>query len=178
MIRVLIGMLLVIALAPSGGCKREAPTPDARAPAGGDAEGDRTPAAGHDSAHEHAAPGVDVRRAAESGHHDEIDLESVDMGDMTVKFAQGHGLVEAGSEGHLVVKLPYNDNGATIVRAWLGTEDRTASFVGKGIYAAPHDDYDVHAIAPAPLPEHVMWWVEITKPDGTTVVGSVKPLVK
>ena len=88
---------------------------------------------------------------------------------MTVELAQGHGAVKAGQEGHLVVKLPYNDNGATIVRAWIGTEDRTLSFVGKGEYAPSHDDYDIHAMAPDPLPENTMWWIEIEKPDGAKV---------
>ena len=76
-----------------------------------------------------------------------------------------------------MVKLPYNDKGATVVRAWIGTEDRTLSLVGKGGYAPSHDDYDVHAIAPDPLPDNVMWWIEIQKPDGTKLVGSIKPLL-
>ncbi len=91
-------------------------------------------------------------------------------------LAQGHGGVTAGKESHLVVKLPYNDAGATIVRAWLGTEDRTASLVGKGEYAPSHDDYDIHATAPDPLPEGTMWWIEIEKPDGAKVVGSAQPI--
>lgn len=95
---------------------------------------------------------------------------------MKVSFAQGHGKLVAGQEGHLVVKLPYNDKGASVVRAWIGNQDRTLSFVGKGQYAPSHDDYDVHAIAPDPLSKDAMWWVEIEKPDGTKVVGSVKPL--
>ena len=92
--------------------------------------------------------------------------------------AQGHGAVAGGKEGHLVVKLPYSDNGATIVRAWIGTEDRTQYFVGKGDYAASHDDYDIHAMAPDPLPADAMWWIEIEKPDGTKVVGSAKPMLE
>lgn len=111
--------------------------------------------------------------AADEGHeHDEVSIGSVTIGDMQVELAQGHGSVEAGKEGHLVVKLPYNDNGASVVRAWIGTDDRTLSMVGLGEYAASHDDYDVHAVAPDPLPEGAMWWVEIEKPDGTKVVGS------
>lgn len=107
--------------------------------------------------------------------HDEVSLGTAMVGDMTVEFAQGHGAVAPGKEGHLVVKLPYSDRGATIVRAWIGTEDRTMSFVGRADYAASHDDYDVHAMAPIPLPADVRWWVEIERPDGTKVVGSVKP---
>lgn len=112
------------------------------------------------------------------GHgQDEVSLGTAAIGDMTVEFAQGHGKVEAGKEGHLVVKLPYNDKGATIVRAWIGSEDRLQSVVGKGEYALSHDDYDVHAVAPDPLPRNAMWWVEIQKPDGKKSVGSVKPLM-
>ena len=115
----------------------------------------------------------------EEGHaHDEVPLATVTVGDFSVELKQGHGVVTAGMEGHLVVKLPYNDAGATLLRAWIGTEDRTASLVGKGDYAASHDDYDIHAMAPDPLPENVQWWFEIEKPDGTKVVGSAKPILK
>lgn len=113
-----------------------------------------------------------------AGHaHDETELGTVKIGDMDVKLAQGHGKLVAGKEGHLVVKLPYNDNGSTVVRAWIGTKDRTLSFVGKGDYAASHDDYDVHAMAPATLSADTHWWIEIVKPDGTKAVGSAKPLM-
>lgn len=109
--------------------------------------------------------------------HDEVPLGMVKIGDLEVELAQGHGKVKAGKEGHLVVKLPYNDKGETIVRAWLGTEDRTLSLVGKGEYAPSHDDYDVHAVAPDPMPENVKWWIEIEKPDGKKLVGSMKSLM-
>jgi hypothetical protein len=99
------------------------------------------------------------------------------IGGISVEAAQGHGSVEPSKEGHLVLKLPYNDNGATIVRAWIGSEDRTLSSVGKGEYAPSHDDYDIHAVAPDPLSDGTMWWVEIEKPDGTKPVGSI-PLLK
>ena len=115
----------------------------------------------------------------EEGHeHAEEPLGTVEIGGLAVEFAQGHGGVVAGKEGHLVVKLPYSDSGATIVRAWIGTRDRTLSYVGKGEYAPSHDDYDVHATAPDPLPADPMWWVEIEKPDGTKLVGSVEPLME
>lgn len=110
--------------------------------------------------------------------HDETALDPATIGDLTVELAQGHGPVQAGREGHLVVTLPYNDNGATIIRAWIGTEDRTLSFVGKGEYAASHDDYDIHAMAPDPLPANTMWWIEIEQPDGTKVVGSTAPILE
>ena len=104
--------------------------------------------------------------------HDEVPLGTFAIGDLAVELAQGHGAVEAGKESHLVVKLPYQDAGATVVRAWIGTEDRTGSLVGKATYAASHDDYDVHATAPTPLPEPCAWWVEIQRPDGSTLLGS------
>lgn len=107
--------------------------------------------------------------------HGEVALGSVTVDGMQIELAQGHGAVEPGKQGHLVIKLPYNDNGATIVRAWIGTDDATLSMVGLGVYAASHDDYDIHAVAPTPLPEQTMWWFEIEKPDGTKVVGSIKP---
>ncbi len=112
----------------------------------------------------------------EDHEHDEVSLGTASVGDMKVEFAQSHGKIEAGKEGHLVVKLPYNDKGATIVRAWIGTSDRLKSTVGKSEYAPSHDDYDVHAMAPDPLPENTMWWIEIQKPDGKKFVGSIKPL--
>ena len=115
---------------------------------------------------------------AEDHAHDETSIGTITIGEMQVELAQGHGAVEAGEEGHLVVKLPHNDSGATVVRAWIGTEDRTLSLVGKGEYAASHDDYDVHAMAPDPLPEATMWWIESELPDGTKVVGSANPSLK
>jgi hypothetical protein len=126
----------------------------------------------------HGDHGEDVHAEGEDHGHDEAPLGTTTVGDMKVELAQGHGKVEAGKEGHLVVKLPYNDKGATTVRAWIGTEDRLKSLVGKGEYASSHDDYDIHAVAPSPLPENVMWWMEIEKPDGTKVVGSAKPILE
>jgi hypothetical protein len=110
-------------------------------------------------------------------HGEEVALDPITIDGMTIELAQSHGGVAAGKEGHLVVKLPYTDNGETIVRAWIGTEDRTLSYVGKGEYAPSHDDYDIHAMAPDPLPENAMWWIEIEKPDGTKVVGSAEPIM-
>ncbi|MCG8405903.1 MAG: hypothetical protein MI923_11975 [Phycisphaerales bacterium] len=110
--------------------------------------------------------------------HAEAPLGTVTIDGMKIELAQGHGKVKAGKEGHLVVKLPYNDNGQSIVRAWIGIEDRLKSVVSKGQYAPSHDDYDIHATAPVPLPANVMWWIEIEKPDGTKMVGSAKPLLE
>jgi len=167
------------------GCKRPADENGAK-PAGTTAAKDTHERADGSAHVDHDKTGVDDgahgkehddEMGEDDDHaHEEISLGTAKVGDMQVALAQGHGTVEAGKEGHLVAKLPYNDNGATIVRAWIGTKDRTLSLVGKGEYAASHDDYDVHAMAPEPLPENVMWWIEIEKPDGTRFVGSARPL--
>ena len=122
-------------------------------------------------------PSPDEAHGDETEHaHDETPLGSCDLDGLRVEVAQGHGVLRAGEEAHLVVKLPYTDSGATIVRAWLGGPDRTQSFVGRGEYAASHDDYDLHAVAPDPLPDDCLWWIEIAQPDGTKRLGSVEPL--
>lgn len=130
-----------------------------------------------DDDHGHAGAAHD----AGADHHDhgeEAPLPPATLGDMTVQLAQGHGPLKAGQTGHLVVKLPYNDNGATVVRAWISGIDHTLSPVGQGVYAPSHDDYDVSAVAPEPLPKDAMWWVEIEKPDGTKLLGSTKPITE
>jgi hypothetical protein len=154
-------------------CKKGEENAPAASPPGSVTKGPSTsPAAAKDAARDEAEPAD-----GEDHAHDETPLGTVTIGDMNVELAQGHGKIEPGKESHLVVKLPYNDRGATIVRAWIGTKDRVQSVVGKGEYAPSHDDYDIHAVAPNPLPENVMWWIEIQKPDGTTVVGSAKALL-
>ena len=116
--------------------------------------------------------------AAEEDHeHAETALGTFEIGGLPIELAQGHGVVTAGKESHLVVKLPFNDGGSTVVRAWIGSADRTLSRVGKGEYAPSHDDYDVHATAPDPLPPGALWWVEIERPDGTILIGSAPPLL-
>jgi hypothetical protein len=125
-----------------------------------------------------AANKPETKSEEEHGHaHDEVPLGTFDIGGISVIAAQGHGKVEAGKEGHLVIKLPYSDKGASTVRAWIGSEDRTLSEVGKGDYAPSHDDYDIHAVAADPLPEGAKWWIEIEKPDGSKTVGSL-PLLR
>jgi len=156
----LIAGLTVASLA---GCERSAPTPSP------------TP-----------APTTTTTTTNESGHADhmghdhdhgdEVSLGKTMVGDIEIECWQSHGELQPGKELHLVVKLPYNDNGATIIRAWLGTEDRLASMVGLADYAASHDDYDLHAEAPDPLPENTKWWIEIEKPDGTKSVGSINAI--
>lgn len=153
-------------------CEKSAPgdehthAPDTHTHADGSTHGD------------HAVPSGVHTPADEDHAHNEVPLTPATIGDMTVELAQNHGAIKPGQESHLVVKLPYSDNGDTIVRAWIGSEDRTLSFVGKGEYANDHDDYDVHTTAPDPLPENAMWWIEIEKPDGTKLTGSTKPLTE
>lgn len=135
----------------------------------------------HEGEEQHShGDGDEAHAEDEAGDHahDEVPLGTAPVGDLTVTFAQGHGPLAAGTEGHLVVELPYSDRGETIVRGWIGSEDRTLSLVAKAAYAASHDDYDLRALAPDPLPEGVRWWVELQRPDGTRVVGSVAPLVE
>ena len=150
----------------------------------GDKEHDHADSQSHDHGtetadahgHDHAGDEGDHDHAYETDHdHDAVPLGTFTAGDMEIEAAQSHGNVEPGKEGHLVIKLPHNDAGATVVRAWIGTDDRTLSTVGRGEYAADHDDYDIHAMAPDPLPENTMWWVEVEKPDGTKAIGSIAP---
>lgn len=110
-------------------------------------------------------------------HGEEVTLGKHKLGDLEVTAAQGHGNVKAGKEGHIVIKLPYKDKGQTQVRVWIGTKDRTLSTVSKAKYAPSHDDYDVHVIAPSPLPKDCKWWIELRKPDGKRIIGSI-PLLK
>jgi hypothetical protein len=125
-----------------------------------------------------ASNGSAATAEEEHGHeHTEVPLGAHDISGISVEAAQDHGSVEPAKEGHLVIKLPYNDSGSSTIRAWIGTADRTLSSVGKGEYDSSHDDYDIHAIAPDPLPDNVQWWVEIEKPDGTKSAGSI-PLLK
>ena len=134
-----------------------------------------------DAAPPDESPTAPVAKASPGGGghgHDEESLGTATVGGLAVELAQGHGAVAAGKEGHLVVKLPYSDDGSTVVRAWIGTEDRTLSYVGKGQYAPSHDDYDVHATAPDPLPDGALWWIEIEQPDGTKLVGSAEPILE
>lgn len=124
--------------------------------------------------HVHADGSTHTDHAQDDGGHahEEVELGGFDIQGIKISAAQGHGKVKPGKESHLVLKLPYKDNGATSVRAWIGTEDRTLSMVGKGGYTPSRDVYDIHAVAPDPLPEGAKWWIEIEKPDGTKKVGS------
>jgi hypothetical protein len=135
---------------------------------------DRAPTVG-----DGGAPTVGPEPESDEDHaHDEVPLGTVTIGALEVELAQGHGALAAGQDAHLVVKLPYADSGATVVRAWIGTRDRTLSYVGKGEYAATHDDYDIHATAPDPLPPGALWWIELEQPDGTKLLGSAQPILE
>lgn len=129
-------------------------------------------------AHEPEGEDAHARAHAAADLHGEVPLGSVAIGEFDVLLAQGHGPVEAGHEGHLVVKLPYTDHGATTVRAWIGTDDRTLSFVGKGHYSEESDDYDVHATAPVPLPDEPWWWIELEPPSGEKLLGFARPILE
>ncbi len=129
----------------------------------------------HKEGEAHGEPGAKAAAKEDHDHGEEIALGKFKAGELEIEAAQGHGMVEAGKEGHLIIKLPYKDAGASVVRAWIGTEDRTLSAVGKGEFAPSHGDYDLHATAPSPLPAKTQWWVEIEKPDGTKLTGSIAP---
>lgn len=131
----------------------------------------------HKEGEAHGKPSAAAKAEEDHDHGEEVALGKFKAGELEIEAAQGHGMVEAGKEGHLIIKLPYKDDGATVVRAWIGTEDRTMSAVGKGEYAPSHDDYDIHAMAPTPLPADVKWWVEVEKPEGTKLVGSIAPKI-
>ena len=120
---------------------------------------------------------VNAQHKHDHDHGEEAPLGKHKLGELEVTAAQGHGNVKPGKEGHIVVKLPYNDKGQTQVRVWIGTKDRTLSTVSKAKYAPSHDDYDAHAMAPSPLPKGCKWWIELRKPDGKKIIGSI-PLLK
>ncbi len=138
------------------------------------------PATEHEHEHSHgseADPSHEAPSGEEDDHeHAEEPLGTLALGGQTLTLAQGHGGVRAGGESHLVVQLSEDDGGATVVRGWLGTEDRTLSYVGKGRYAASHGDYDLDVEVPDPLPEDTRWWIELELPNGDTLLGSIEPL--
>ena len=133
---------------------------------------------GHDhDGHDHNGHDHDDHDGHGHDRGEEMPLPPLVVGDLSIACSQFHGPLQAGTEGHLAVKLPYSDGGASAVRAWIGGEDRTMSMVGLGVYAASHGDYDIHTMAPDPLPADARWWIEIERPDGTTLLGSVAPIV-
>ena len=165
-------------------------TTDPKPPTGGHVHADGTRHEGPDHAPSNPKPPAGGHTHADGTHHAPHGSDApvddhagakigpAQIGGMKVELAQGHGAIAAGKESHLVVRLPYEDSGATIVRAWIGSQDRTLSMVGRGDYSASPSRYDIHATAPSPLPANPMWWIEIQKPDGTKVVGSATPITQ
>ncbi|MDF1836926.1 MAG: hypothetical protein P1V35_03575 [Planctomycetota bacterium] len=132
-----------------------------------------------DTAPEAGAKAETVAAEDSSGHsHVEVPIGLTKIGDLLVSLAQGHGAMKAGEESHLVIAWPVMDGGATTVRAWIGTSDRSQSLVEKGTFSPSRGDYNVHVMAPDPLPDGVQWWVEIERPNGSRSVGSADPILE
>lgn len=108
-------------------------------------------------------------------HGDEVALGSTIVGEYEVECWQAHGELAAGKELYITVKLPFDDQGKSVVRVWIGTEDRLASVVGRADYSASGKKYEAHAEAPSPLPAGAAWWIEIEQPDGSLHIGTIKP---
>ena len=132
------------------------------------AEGD-----GHDHDEHAEGDGHEHAKGDDHEHGDEVSLGQVAIGDISAEAFQGHGDVEAGKELHLIVKFEEATPGASTVRAWIGTDDRLSSTVAKAEYVEGEHAYELHAVAPDPLPENAMWWIEVEAADGTKSVGSV-----
>jgi hypothetical protein len=109
--------------------------------------------------------------------HSKIELESITIAGMSIQLSQNHGTIGAGEEEHLIIQIDKGDTDVIGVRAWIGSEDRTLSYVGMGEYSVINDAYDIHTFAPEPLDENAMWWIEIEIPDGTKHLGSAKPVM-
>ena len=127
----------------------------------------------HDDTHTHA-DGTTHSDHTDDGH-ESIELDTITIDGLSVQLTQNHGPVDAGEEEHLIVKV--DDADVLAVRVWIGTEDRTLSYVGKGEYDTATGAYDVHTMAPDPLPTNAMWWIEIEKAEGTKVIGSANPVM-
>lgn len=106
-----------------------------------------------------------------------IPLDTIVINGMSIQLSQSHGPVGAGEEEHLIVTIDNGDADIIGVRAWIGTEDRTLSYVGKGEYSVINDAYDIHTSAPDALDDNTMWWIEIEMADGTKHTGSIKPVM-
>ena len=122
----------------------------------------------HDHDHDH-----DHEHEHQDHEHDTVPLGRTQLGDLWVECAQDHGAVSAGHESYLSVSLAGDDAGDHLVRAWIGTRDRTRSRVALGEYDAGHKSYGLHVVAPSPLPQGFAWWIEVERPDGTLLVGSI-----
>jgi len=130
----------------------------------------------HDDDHDHADDDHDHDHDHDhemDDHSDAVELGAVTIDGVEVRASQAHGELAAGKELFLMLVLSDNEGGATAVRAWIGTENRLASEVAKAEFHADHGDYELHAMAPDPLPENAKWWIELERADGTKAVGSI-----
>ena len=128
------------------------------------------------SSHSH---GDETHSHAEESHaaedlHESIPLGSINISDLRVELTQNHGVVDPGEEEHLIIKFTDGDQSTMTVRAWIGTEDKTRSFVGIGEYSADQGVFDIHTVAPDNLLPDAKWWIEIEKTDGSVHMGSSK----
>ncbi|GJM38509.1 MAG: hypothetical protein DHS20C19_18760 [Acidimicrobiales bacterium] len=142
---------------------------------------------GHDhdhAGHSHADDGDDHDHAEgddhahDEGHDDDHDHERVSLGTATLGDTelaawQSHGQAEAGKELHLIVKPNDASDGATTVRAWIGTEDRLTAMVALGEYDADTGEYNLHATCPNPLSDDAQWWIEMQTPNGVRTIVSM-----
>lgn len=122
-----------------------------------------------DHDHDHGHGGHDDHHH----HGDEAPIGTAVIGAVETEVSQSHGDLAPGKVLAIAVKLPDSQEGAVKVRAWVGTEDRSGSEVGEGVYAPSHDDYDIHVTTPDPLPDGAKWWIEVEYPDGRTELGSI-----
>ncbi|MFG0243561.1 MAG: hypothetical protein ACF8R9_12315 [Phycisphaerales bacterium JB054] len=130
---------------------------------------------GHDHATEDSHDGHDhaAAEALDDDHDTMVSLGTATIGTHQVSAQQGHGAAAPGKELHLALTLTGDQSGSAIVRAWIGSEDRLASIVGKGEFDSAKGVYDIHAEAPTPLSPDAKWWVEIETEDGTKSLGSL-----
>jgi hypothetical protein len=148
---------------------------------------EQTGGSGSSTAHEHVEGDGHDHDHAEGDHshgdgehtgdghdaHELVSLGTATVGEIEVEAFQGHGEAAPGKELHLVVKLGEGDTGGATVRGWIGTDDRFQSVVALAEFSATEGGYELHAVAPDPLPESASWWIEVQLPDGTAHVGSM-----
>ena len=72
----------------------------------------------HKEGEAHGEPGAKAAAKEDHDHGEEIALGKFKAGELEIEAAQGHGMVEAGKEGHLIIKLPYKDAGAISVEGF------------------------------------------------------------
>jgi hypothetical protein len=127
------------------------------------------------SSHSH---GDETHSHAEESHaavdlHESIPLGSISISELTFELTQNHGIVDPGEEEHLIIKFTEGDQSTLTVRAWIGSEDKTRSYVGIGEYSADQGVFNIHTTAPDSLMPDAKWWIEVEKPNGTKDVVSV-----